>query len=328
MRPFIDNVESFTIVDASGRVLTCSRDKNAELFRLAIGGYGLFGVIATVTLRLVRRQKVERVVQLLDLPDVMDAFEHRIREGHLYGDFQYATAEASDDFMSRGVLSTYRVVPESTDIPDGQHVLSEEDWSRLLYLAHVDKQKAFDVYTSHYLTTSGQVYWSDSHQRSVYLDDYHSALDQGLGCSHPGSEVISEIYVRREDLVSFMTEAREDFRRHGVNVIYGTIRLIEQDDESFLAWAREPWACVIFNLHTEHTPKGIEHTEQAFRRLIAMAARRSGSYYLTYGRYATRAQVEACHPRFKQFLVLKRTYDPEGIFQSEWYRHYRRIFYR
>jgi len=26
------------------------------------------------------------------------------------------------------------------------------------------------------------------------------------------------------------------------NVVYGAVRLIEKDDESFLAWAREPWA--------------------------------------------------------------------------------------
>ena len=39
-------------------------------------------------------------------------------------------------------------------------------------------------------------------------------------------------------------------------MIYGTVRLIERDDETVLAWAREPWACIIFNLHVDHTPAG------------------------------------------------------------------------
>ena len=47
MKPFIADVESFMLVDARGDVRTCSRTENSELFRLAIGGYGLFGVIAT-----------------------------------------------------------------------------------------------------------------------------------------------------------------------------------------------------------------------------------------------------------------------------------------
>ena len=58
-----------------------------------------------------------------------------------------------------------------------------------------------------------------------------------------------------------------------MEVIYGTVRLIERDDETFLAWAREPWACVIFNLHVTHTPAGIAAATDAFRRLIDLGAR-------------------------------------------------------
>src|SRR5919198_518779 len=58
MKPLISNVESFTLVSADGKSIRCSRDENSELFRLAIGGYGLFGLIDTVTLRLVPRQIV------------------------------------------------------------------------------------------------------------------------------------------------------------------------------------------------------------------------------------------------------------------------------
>ena len=41
-------------MNAAGEVLHCSRTEHPELFRLAIGGYGLFGVITSVTLRLRR----------------------------------------------------------------------------------------------------------------------------------------------------------------------------------------------------------------------------------------------------------------------------------
>src|SRR5215216_1786872 len=51
MKPIISNVESFTLITADGKSIRCSREDNSELFRLAIGGYGLFGFIETVTLR-------------------------------------------------------------------------------------------------------------------------------------------------------------------------------------------------------------------------------------------------------------------------------------
>jgi hypothetical protein len=49
-------------------------------------------------------------------------------------------------------------------------------------------------------------------------------------------------------------------------------------------------------------------------------------YYLTYHRYATRNQVESCYPQFAEFLRLKKKYDPEERFQSDWYTHYRATF--
>src|SRR5262245_5494951 len=49
-KPIVGNVESFTRLDHEGELHECDRERNPELFRLAIGGYGLFGMIASVKL--------------------------------------------------------------------------------------------------------------------------------------------------------------------------------------------------------------------------------------------------------------------------------------
>lgn len=324
MRPIISDVESFTLIDAQGALRLCSRTENAQLFVLAIGGYGLMGVIASVTLRLTRRRKTERVVELLDIEQLMVAFEQRIAAGFSYGDFQFAIDETSVDFMRKGVFACYRPIDDSAAIAESQHSLAPNDWERLLTLAHTDKSAAFKQYSEYYLSTSGQHYWSDTQQLSVYLDDYHKTLGTVLG--HRGSEVISEIYVPRARLVDFMAAARDEFRTSQANLIYGTVRLIERDDESFLPWAKENYACVIFNLHTPHSVQGQQHCATEFRRLIDLAIVRGGSYYLTYHKFATEAQVTACYPKFREFLSWKKFYDPDERFQSDWYRHYQRLF--
>lgn len=326
MRPIVGDVESFQLLDSSGEKHHCSRSENPDLFRLVIGGYGLFGIVTSLRLRLAPRRKLERVVELLDLAALPTAFEKRIADGYLYGDFQFSIDEKSEDFLRKGIFSCYRPVDPRTPMPPGQKELSEGDWSGLLYLAHFDKTKAFEKYARHYLASSGQIYWSDTHQLSTYLNDYHRELDRKLRSAARATEMITEIYVPSEQLVDFLEEARGDFRRNGVNLIYGTIRLIERDDESFLAWARRPYTCTIFNLHVEHTSSGKERAAETFRRLIDMAIRRDGSYFLTYHKWATRHQVEACYPQFAEFLRRKRQYDPEERFQSDWYRHYRSMF--
>ena len=327
MKPFISDVESLVLVNANGEAIECSRDRNYELFRLVAGGYGLFGCIYSATLRLVPRRILERVVELGKIDDLVKRFNERINDGFLYGDFQFAIDDTSEDFLRTGVFSCYRPVEREQLPSTDQQELSSDDWMRLITLAHTDKQLAFEVYSEYYLATSGQLYYSDRHQLAEYLDGYHDQLDEVLGAEHRATEMITELYVPRDQLVNFMAAVAEDFRKHNVDVIYGTIRLIERDDESFLAWASEPWACVIFNLHTVHTPDGIEHSAEAFRRLIDLAIECGGTYYLTYHRWATREQVETCYPQLRQFLKLKRKYDPDERFQSDWYCYNRELFF-
>ncbi len=326
LAPFVGDIESFKLLDARGEIVVCSRTENPELFRLGIGGYGLFGFIYSVTLRLVPRRKVQRVVNVRGIEGLSKAFAERIRDGFLYGDFQYAIDDRSDDYLRQGVFSCYKPMADATPIPAAQKELAEGEWTDLLYLAHAAKSEAFKRYAAYYLSTNGQVYWSDEHQMSTYPDNYHRLLDQKLKSQHKATESITEIYCERNALEHFMADVREDARRNKADIIYGTIRLIEKDDESFLAWAKKPYACVIFNLHVVHTPEGIRRATQAFRRLIDLGIKHGGSYFPTYHRYATRRQVESCFPQFQEFLKLKRKYDPAEVFQSDWYRHYRKMF--
>ena len=319
--PFSADVISFHLVTASGDCVICSREREPELFSLVAGGYGLLGVVVAVTLQLVPRKKVERVVGLLSLPELLRAFETRIAQGYTFGDFQFATDPRMAGFMSDGIFSCYRPIDDDTPVAKKQIRLSQTDWRRLLYLAHVNKRQAFREFTDFYLRSSGQVYWNDTHQLNIYLDDYHRALDQHLGVCVPGTEMITELYVPRHRLVQFMAAVREDFRAHEVNFIYGTIRLIQRDQDALLKWAKDDYACVIFNLHVDHDRAGLARSGEDFRRLIDRAIEQGGSYFLTYHRHARRDQFLACYPEFPEFMQRKRRWDPEGRFASDWSRH-------
>jgi FAD/FMN-containing dehydrogenase len=325
LRPFIADVESLEIVEASGRLATCSRTLAPRLFSLAIGGYGLFGPVARVTLRLGSRRKLARHVVVAQVENLPGLFEERVRAGYEYGDFQFATDPASNDFLRTGVFSCYLPVPDDTVVPGDQRALSARDWRRLLRLAHADKSRAFAEYASYYLATSGQIYWSDTHQLAYYADGYHEELDRELRSVVKGSEMISELYVPRHLLPEFMDAVRCDARQHELDVIYGTIRIIERDDESALAWARQPWACIVFNLHVDHTAEGLSKAAADCRRLIDRAAALGGSYYLTYHRWAAPHQLLQCHPRIHEFLQEKQMRDPACTFTSDWYSEHLRL---
>jgi FAD/FMN-containing dehydrogenase len=277
MKPIIDQVESFTLMDHRGEVSTCSRTENPKLFSLVIGGYGLFGIVISIRLKLWKRRKVQRIVEIRDTKDIIQSFDERIADGYLYGDFQFATDSSRDSFLRRGVFSCYRPIDPNTPITPDPTRFHPEDWARLTYYSHKYKRRAFEVYTKRYLATSGQIYWSDSQLSAAYVDNYHEELDRKLGAIVKATEMITEIYVPRQSLAMFMEDARVQLRKLDGNVIYGTVRLIEKDEESFLRWAKESFACVIFNLHITHDPAGLEHGATAFRSLIDLGIKHGGS---------------------------------------------------
>lgn len=324
MKPLVSNIEAFTLINADGKEISCSRDQNRELFQLAIGGYGLFGLIRDVKLRLAPRQKLRRVVEVIPCKELANRFQERIADNFLYGDFQFSIDETSPDFLQVGVFSCYQPFSSAEPVV-AEKKLRNDDWLDLLRLAYTDRSKAFARYANYYLSTNGQTYWSDTNQLSAYLPNYAQKLREQIG-GEESSLIITEIYVPRLKLADFLAKAANLLRENKTLVIYGTVRLIERDDESFLAWAKEPYASIIFNLLTVHSNAGIERSANSFRGLIDLAIARGGSYYLTYHRFAKREQVLSCYPQFVKFLDLKRTYDPMERFQSDWYRHYRGMF--
>ena len=104
---------------------------------------------------------MRRVVEIIALEDAMDAFAQRIRDGFLYGDFQYGIDLQPADGRWVGVFSCYEPVPPETALTESPRELSADDWLRIVGLCHVNPAETVRRYIEYYLSTSGQVYWSD-----------------------------------------------------------------------------------------------------------------------------------------------------------------------
>jgi FAD/FMN-containing dehydrogenase len=324
LAPLVADIDSCVVVDARGAARRAGREEHPELFRHVVGGYGLFGALYSLRLRLAPLSVLQRRVRPAGAEAAVETLEQAARAGATYGDFQFTVDPRDERFLQRGVLSTYHPVDAPLPEGAGRRALTRKDWRELLRLAHVDKRAAFERYAEHYRATDGQLYDSDGMQTGFSLDGCHAELEEG-GHVRRGSELISELYVPRPLLAGFLAAAARELRRRDADVVYGTLRLIERDDETALAWARQRWACAVLNLHVDHEPQALGRARDAFRALIDLALERGGSYYLTYHRFARRDQVLAAHPTLPDVLRRKLREDPDEVFSSEWYRHQRRL---
>ena len=155
---------------------------------------------------------------------------------------------------------------------------------------------------------------------------YHAEIEKRLGADSVGADLILEVFVPRNELISFLEEARRVLLVTELPLVYGTVRFIEQDKDTFLAWAKKRFACVIFSLHTSGETQALRKTGDVCKQLIRAATKRGGSFYLTYNRFATRDELSSAYPQFQDFLSLKKRYDPRETFQSDWYRYYKGVY--
>jgi len=325
-KPIIDDIISFDITTPDSQHLHCDRNINSDLFSLAIGGYGLFGFIDSIQLKLTEKQRLVREVAEIAIEEVIPFLESKTTEGAEFGDFQYMTDESSSDFLSKGIASVYSPT-EDANIPTKAGVgLSTDDWKNLYLLAHTDKGKAYTEYLNHYLETNGQQYWSDEHQFSPYLPDAGDMLNKFLGWNVYKTLMITELYVPKNNFVQFMRSVKKVLSSNDANLIYGTVRLIEEESESFLSWAKKDYVCIIFNLLIDHNKEGLIKAKKQFQALIDKALSNNGNFYLTYHRWASKEQVEAGYPEFEDFLQAKDKWDPQNVFTSDWHQHYKKLF--
>ena len=96
--PIASTVDAFRLMQANGTIVKCSRTENSDLFSLALGGYGLFGVILDVDLRVVpnERYRIERVKS--SAADYAKTFQQKAA----------AASDASDIVMVYGRLNVTR----------------------------------------------------------------------------------------------------------------------------------------------------------------------------------------------------------------------------
>ena len=76
--PVSRSVRAVQVVLASGEVLEANRERNARLFRAALGGYGGVGVITEVELWLDHNSRIERSIVQVRLADCTGYFRRKV----------------------------------------------------------------------------------------------------------------------------------------------------------------------------------------------------------------------------------------------------------
>ena len=113
---------------ADGEMVECSRDKESELFGLAMGGYGLFGVILDLDVEMTPNVLLQAGLAADAGGAFRRAFPRGDRKRSRVADGLWAAFGRPRDFLSEALLTTYRAAPTAGAVAGGGHVGGSMNW--------------------------------------------------------------------------------------------------------------------------------------------------------------------------------------------------------
>jgi FAD/FMN-containing dehydrogenase len=126
-------------------------------------------------------------------------------------------------------------------------------------------------------------------------------------------------------VAGFVDAMRRIIGQSSPNLLNVTIRSVNEDEDTFLRYADGSMLAFVMLFVQNRTSADETRMQELTRKLIDAAIAHEGRYYLPYRLHATREQFYRCYPQAREFFELKRKYDPDELFQNEFYIKYGKV---
>jgi FAD/FMN-containing dehydrogenase len=296
---------------ADGTLVNCSRTENVDLFRHAMGGYGLFGVITELELDMVPNARLAPTFDDVSAQDLGTLFAQQLAADAsiqmAYGRIDVAL----DRFFERALLITYSPTGDQGKLPaaSGSGFVSRA--SRHLFRNQVesDRAKRFRWWIE---TEVGRRLAGNATRNSlmnepvITLDDRDPAR----------TDILHEYFIAPARFGDFVKACKDVIPASFQQLLNITLRYVAADRDSVLAYAPEPRIAAVMLFSQEHTVRGEADMARMTHALIGRVLDLGGTYYLPYRPHASVDQLSRGYPAAAAFSARKREVDRDLLFRN------------
>ncbi|MBS0265655.1 MAG: FAD-binding oxidoreductase [Planctomycetes bacterium] len=317
--PIAATVESLRLMRANGVIVRCSRTEHAELFSLVLGGYGLFGIILDAELRVVPNERYRLEQFLVPVNRALATFEEQVEQRSDAVMVYARIGIVPDRFLDEVILNVfYREAASDGPMP----ALTDPELvglRRSLFRGSVGSDYGKELR------------WAAEARLQPHLSQRHFSRNQLLNegsdifqnRTAATTDILHEYFIPRAQVEPFVVELRQIIPRHRCDLLNITVRGINADTDSFLRYADQRMLAFVMLFNQPRTAEADAQMAALTRELIDAALAAGGRYYLPYRLHATPDQFRQAYPQADRFFELKREYDPQDLFQNQFYRKYR-----
>lgn len=323
-----NSVEEIKIVTVNNELLTCSQTNNTELFELVIGGYGLFGIIYEITLKLVHNVALNMETINTNIYNFVEEFDKTVNDDSVDIKLARINILNFDDisfhvFRKQTTISTKsnKVVSTLTNDPHQMSLASQllykwviptKTGQKIRYMIEKHKNKPLD--------------WNDDCDRNKLL--YETALPLAklynplinLDKTH----ILQEFFIPRVNFNKWLLFLKRIFTNifNNVTLLNITIRYIKQDKVTFLKYAKKDMFAFVLYYRIKRNNDADNELQVIHNQLVNKTLKLDGTFYLPYRHHYDKSQLQRAYPEIEKFFELKNKYDPNNVFSNMWYEKY------
>ena len=309
--PFGSTVRSLRLMVADGSVLECSREKNPELFSLAMGGYGLFGIIIDLEAEMTKNVLLSRQQELVRPEEFGSQFVRAFTNDKTVQMAYGRLSVARKSFFDEALLVTYRpAAQQPAKLPSVTHASALTGLSREIYRAQVGSETGKNARWLVETVVNSKLVSGMATRNSLMNEPVANLANTNMR----RTDILHEYFVPPHRFAEFVEACRRIIPSARAEFLNVTLRYVAADTLAILAFAPEPRIAAVMSFSQEVSPEGEVDMIQVTEQLIDAAIAAGGAFYLPYRLHARRDQVNAAYPKAAHFADRKRFYDPKILF--------------
>ena len=131
------------------------------------------------------------------------------------------------------------------------------------------------------------------------------------------TDILHEYFVPPARFGAFVAACRDVIPASFQQLLNITLRYVDADRDSVLAYAPEPRIAAVMLFSQEKTVRGEADMARMTHALIERVLDLGGTYYLPYRPHASLDQLTRAYPRATAFVAKKRVVDPGLLFRNQ-----------
>lgn len=326
-----DSIIAIWILNYNTKLIKCNRIKNHKLFSLIIGGYGLFGIILKVKLKVTKNIFIKfnsNKIKVENFDKIYSKYLNnklvkikiaRINITNFNQIFLYIFTKKNNN--NNKAISNLKEKPGQMSKISRllyKWILPNKIVQKIRYNLEDIIGKPFDI--SNDIDSKNQLLYESATTLSKL---YNPLINTNQ------THILQEFFVPNKNFNEWMKFIKYLFLQKQFEYIILlniTIRYVKKDTISFLKYAKNDMYAFVFYYRLPNTEIADKELMNIHNKLTTKVLKLDGTFYLPYRHHYNHKQLYIAYPEITDFFKLKKIYDPIELFSNLWYEKYKTIY--